>query len=330
MSRTLLAGLLLLSSSCAHHAAAPSSSAAPPSAPRAWQAPLYRDHPLVGRIWDVAQGRFVDEPTLRESLRAARFVLLGERHDQPDHHQLQAELVRALAKDAHPALAFEMLDTAQAPAVADALAHAPGDADALARAVDWERSGWPAWSLYRPVFVAGLEAKLPIVAANLPRAQVRQLVKEGPTALEPALRERLGLDTPVPEDEERAVRAELDRSHCGQLPEAMMGPMALAQRARDAFMADRVLAAATEAGAVLITGNGHARTDRGVPAHLARRAPRTAVRSVALVEVSPDARHPQDYAPLFDTARIPYDYVWFTPAVPEDDPCAPLRKARPQ
>ncbi|MBJ6761649.1 ChaN family lipoprotein [Myxococcaceae bacterium JPH2] len=329
MSRTLLAGLFLMSLSCAGRTPSPSG-AAPPSAPRAWQAPLHRDHPLVGRIWDVAQGRFVDEATLLESLRPARFVLVGERHDQPDHHQLQAELVRALAKDARPALAFEMLDTAQAPAVEASLSKAPGDADALARAVDWEHSGWPAWALYRPVFVAGLEAKLPIVAANLPRTQVRQLVKEGPTALEPELRARLGLDTPVPEDEARAVSEELDRSHCGQLPAAMMDPMALAQRARDAVMADRLLASATPAGAVLIAGNGHARTDRGVPAHLARRAPGVKARSVGLIEVSPDAREPQDYAATFSAARIPYDYVWFTPAVPEEDPCAPLRKARPQ
>ncbi|QSQ24154.1 ChaN family lipoprotein [Pyxidicoccus parkwayensis] len=295
--------------------------------PDGWSSPLYRDHPLTGRIWDVKGGRFVNEAELLKALGAARFVVLGERHDQTDHHRLQAKLVQSLARGGKkPALAFEMLDVSQQPAVDASLARAPKDADALALAVDWAHSGWPDWTLYRPVFAAGLEAGLPVVAANLPRTQVRDLVKRGPEALPPELRTRLELDTPLPEDVARVMREEQDQAHCGQLPSEMLGPMVQAQRARDAMLADRLLTADTGDGGILITGNGHARTDRGVPSYLIRRAPGKPVVSVGLLEVSPESPTPKDYAASFTANALPFDYVWFTPAVPQEDPCAPLRQ----
>ncbi|WP_163787070.1 ChaN family lipoprotein [Myxococcus vastator] len=331
--RTLLTvSVLLFATACSHASATRSASAVePPGAqaplPGGWTSSLHREHPLSGRIWDVKAARFVDAEALRGALTQARFVVLGERHDQPDHHQLQAWLVQALATGGKkPALAFEMLDVGQQAAVDAALAQAPRDADSLALAVNWAGSGWPDWSLYRPVFAAGLEAGLPIVAANLPRAQVRDLVMRGPDALAPELRQRLSLDTPLPEAVEQAMRKEQDEAHCGHLPQELLGPMVQAQRARDAHLADRLLSADQGQGGVLITGNGHARTDRGVPARLAARAPGLEVRSVGLLEVDPKLREPVDYAAAFGAQSLPFDYVWFTPAVPMEDPCAALLK----
>ncbi|NMO14189.1 ChaN family lipoprotein [Pyxidicoccus fallax] len=331
MRPLLAASLLLLVSGCARSAATRSASPAPTgeTLQDGWQSPLHQDHPLVGRIWNVKAARFVDEAELLAALRDARFVVLGERHDQPDHHRLQAKLVRELGSGGRkPALAFEMLDVEQQPAVDASLAKAPGDADALAIAVDWARSGWPDWSLYRPVFSAGLEAGLPVVAANLPRAKVREVVMRGPEALEAPLRERLGLDTPLPEDVAKDMRQEQDQSHCGHLPQEMLGPMVQAQRARDAHLADRLLDADRGDGGVLITGNGHARTDRGVPAHLSRRAPERKVLAVGLLEVDAKSLEPKDYAASYSTGALPFDYVWFTPAMPMEDPCASLRERK--
>src|SRR5512145_3183951 len=83
----------------------------------AWKAPLGREHPLVGRIWDTRAGRFVIPTQLVGELARARYVLLGERHDNPDHHRVQATLVRALlAAGRRPAVAFEMFTADDAPA----------------------------------------------------------------------------------------------------------------------------------------------------------------------------------------------------------------------
>lgn len=325
---SLHVALALLCAGCSTTPSAriePSTADAPPTA--AWLSPLHQEHPLVGGLWDVKQGRWAKEAEVHEALAQARYILLGEQHDNADHHRLQAELVRAIAASGRrPVLAFEMLDVEQQPRVDASLARAPGDVDALALAVGWADSGWPDWSLYRPVFAAGLEAGLPVVGANLPREQVRALVMRGPSAMDAGLRERLGLDAPLPEDVARAMREEMHASHCGQLPESMMEPMVLAQRARDVHMAERMLTTDEGDGAILITGAGHARSDRGVPAILRKRSPERPVLSLGFVEVQPEHLEPRAYTATFGVERLPFDYVWFTPAARRGDPCAAFQK----
>src|SRR2546426_257781 len=128
---------------------------------------LGHDHPLTGRIWNVAQGRFVAMNALAAAVSAARFALLGERHDHPEHHEFQAWLLRRMLESGRrPAVAFEMLDTTQAPALARHLATSPRDAAGLGDAVGWRASGWPEWRLYQPIAEIALAAGLPVVAAR--------------------------------------------------------------------------------------------------------------------------------------------------------------------
>ena len=100
----------------------------------------------------VAAGEFIDSATLVDRLRRGRFVLLGEKHDNPDHHRLQAWLLRALiAAGRRPKLGFEMFTADDAPAIARQLAAHPTDAVGLAEAVNWQRSGWPDWAMYQQI-----------------------------------------------------------------------------------------------------------------------------------------------------------------------------------
>jgi uncharacterized iron-regulated protein len=269
----------------------------------------------------------VERAGLVDQLQRARFVLLGERHDNADHHRLQAEIVRALVRRGRrPAVAFEMFTTDDAPRLARQLAAAPRDADGLAEAVEWARSGWPPWAMYRPIVQAALEAGLPVVAANLSATLTRSLRSQGRAALAPATAAELGLEAPLPPEIQAELQAELRRAHCGQGAEATLERMALIQRARDAQMAASLVDADRGEGAVLITGAGHARGDRGVPMHLRVRRPDASTISLAFVEVSDAWLEPGAYA----AARgwLPFDYVWFTPGVDTPDPCgAPPRPA---
>jgi uncharacterized iron-regulated protein len=84
------------------------------AAPSGWLTRLDRDHALVGKIWDARAAAFVTEAQLFERLRGARFVLLGERHDNPDHHRLQGHVVAALARSGRRfAVVLEMLEISQ-------------------------------------------------------------------------------------------------------------------------------------------------------------------------------------------------------------------------
>ncbi len=277
-------------------------------------------------MWDVTASRFIEARELTARLAAARFVLLGEQHENPDHHALQAQLVRELiAGGRRPAVAFEMFSTDDAPAIARYLTARPKNAAGLGEAVNWQRSGWPDWRFYQPIAQAALDAGLPIAAANLSRAAIDALRKNSLGGLGPALIAQLKLETPPSPSVRAAMAQEIRDSHCGHAPEQMLDRMADIQWARDARMAEALARAGSRDGAVLIAGTGHVRRDRGVPIHVARQAPGASVASLALVEVLAKATAPADYAADFDGA-LPFDYVWFTPRMDNTDPCEKFKK----
>jgi len=287
-----------------------------------WQAPLEREHPLTGRIWDVRTARFVERDALARRLTGARYVLLGEKHDNPDHHQIQAALVRALlASGRRPAIAFEQLTADQAPALARHLASAPRDAAGLAEAVNWKRSGWPDFALYQPIVEAALNAGVPVVAGNLGTATIRSVARGEPGAVPPELSTRYGLDRPLAPAAQARLTAEIRDAHCGHLPAARVDSMVLAQRARDATLADSLVSRADVDGGVLIAGVGHVRADHGVPLYLVARTPSVSIVVVAPLEARDGLTKPEDYAAQFDGA-LPFDFVWFTPRMDYKDPCA--------
>ena len=287
-----------------------------------WKSPLGRNHPLTGHIWDVSSAQFIDRESLVRSLGRADFVLLGERHDNPDHHLLQAEVLRSLiAIGRRPAVGFEMLGLDDASAIANYLATAPNDAAGLGRAVNWNQRGWPDWAMYQPIAEAALQAKLRIVATNLPLTTARKMTRDGFAALDPRAMRELDLDRPPPEPVFARMAADIRDAHCGYAPEKSLKPMVDVQRARDAQMAQSLIAAGDPGGAILIAGAGHVRADYGIPVYLRAKATRKRTVSIAFVEVDTQKTEPQSYALPYPDGRLPFDYVWFTPRIDDEDPC---------
>jgi|CZKU01.1.fsa_nt_gi uncharacterized iron-regulated protein len=297
--------------------------------PANWISALDRDHPLVGKVWSVRAQAYVDDRSVLAAAAGAHFVLLGEKHDNPDHHILQAWILAAIvASGRAPAVAFEQIEADQQGAVNDARREAPRDVDAIARATKWSESGWPPWDTYRPIFEVAISASLPIVAANLAHGVARNLVHEGPSALGAAEQAALGLDSPLPPELDASLREELRASHCGMdMPPAFASGMVMAERARDASLAARMREGDGDArrGAVLIAGTGHTRIDRGVPRELARIAPGETAVSIAFVEVSHADLEPRAHGAAWNANEPPFDFVLFTPRANDDDPCAKMR-----
>jgi uncharacterized iron-regulated protein len=287
-----------------------------------WKSPVDRNHPLTGRIWDVSSARFIDSRSLVIYLARADFLLLGERHDSPDHHLLQADVLRSLiAVGRRPAVGFEMFSVDDAIAIADQLAAAPNDAAGLGSAVNWNERGWPDWAMYQPIAEAALEAKLRIVATNLSHASAKRMRSDGIAALEPRVTRELGLDRPPSESMFANMAADIRDSHCGYASEESVKLMVGVQRARDAQMAHNLIAASDSDGAILVAGAGHVRNDYGVPVYLSTKAPGKLVISLAFLEVDQQKTEPYSYALPYPNGRLPFDYVWFTPRVDDENPC---------
>ena len=278
---------------------------------------------LAGQIWDVHAQRPVTRDELMQQTFEARFVLLGEIHNNADHHRIQHDVLKSLlAKGARPTLAMEQLDAEYQTAIDQALA-APGvSGDSVAAAGHFDRKSWGNAN-YGPLIAMAVGARLPIAAMNLSRGEARRVASSGFTALGDGRSVTLQLDGTWNAAREATLRQEILDAHCGQLPDSALPGMVMAQRARDAVMAD-VLLNRTTGSAVAILGRGHARNDVGVPLYLAQRMPRAKLVSIGLVEVDQKLTSALDYFAA-NTEGSHFDYVWLTTRAARGDPCAELR-----
>lgn len=238
-------------------------------------------------------------------IQAAQALLLGEVHDNPHAHRARLELLRARIDGGwRPAIAMEQFDRERQPDL-DRAAATCKDAACVVRTAAPARSGWD-WPLYAPLIELALRHRLPLVAANVSATDTMRVVREGFAAgLDAGTVAAFGLDAPLPADLMAGQREAVATGHCNLLPVSMLDGMARAQIVRDVWMAQVVRTHAPR-GVVLVAGNGHLRTDLGVPRWLDAET-RRASRVVAFAE-------PGDTGP-FDDVRI-------VPAQPRPDPCA--------
>lgn len=267
----------------------------------AWQSSEGRGDAQLGQIRDLARGQSLTPEQLVERLAGAPRVLLGEKHDNPDHHALQLWLLQALeSRRAQGSLLLEMLEPEQQPLVDALRAKTPLPVD-LPKALAWQQ-GWD-WAMYGPIVRHALQQPYPLLAANLSPGEVGEAYRHplspaGERSNAPAVLENL--------------REQVRAGHCNLLPESQIPAMLAVQQQRDRRIAERLQAAAQPA--LLLTGSYHARKDLGVPLHLADLQAKGESVVVLLAEVGEEVQPGMA------------DYVWYTAALPEQDYCAQLRK----
>lgn len=268
---------------------------------------------LQNRIWDSSSGRFIDKQLFMQQLVAADYILLGETHDNPAHHQIQNEILQKLIyADVKPAFIMEMLDISDQAAIDEFMqkSTAAGDFD---KAVGFSKKGWD-WELYRPLVTTAIEEKLLFKGGNLSRSQLTGLVRGQPITDFPELTPMLEQADRLPDQVRNDLREEIIASHCGKLPDSMVPGMMQAQIARDAMLALQTKNAGKPA--VLIAGAGHTRLDRAVPYFLSLLDPQSRIISLGMKGVSHDFS-PQQKAQWESL----YDYAWYTATVEREDPC---------
>lgn len=264
----------------------------------------YGDHPLVARIWSLAEHRFITPKTLMKHLRGGSIILIGERHDQPDHHRLQAWILDGLQPGA--LVGFEMLDEADVPRM-----NGVADASSIGHRTRWADSGWPDFEIYRPIFDALFKRKHTPAAIHPSRGRIRALMGS-PTSQQA---DGEAEDDPVSTEGMAALKADIKKAHCGHATPALVKAMVRAQRFKDRFMSARLNVLAKGRQAVVIAGNGHVRKDYGMPNYLSGSS-----LSIGILEVDPDRLKPSDY-----DSEI-YDFIWFTPRLDDLDACSKFRR----
>ena len=287
--------------------------------PQTWESPLYADGQLVGKIWDSNRDQFIDQQQLIQRINDSRYLLLGEKHDNPDHHALQKTMLDYyLQQQRVGSVAFEMMESDKQELLDEIANIEFSGLDQIRNYLQWDEEGWD-WPFYGPLIESSYNAGVGISAGNITSEFMGQVYGGGLPA---------GAVDVLDETVIEKLNAGIDESHCGMLPESQFPAMVRVQQARDFSMAGSVSAKESSGKLnVLIAGNFHVRQDLGVPNYLLAADDtlnRNQIVSLSFQEVDSSELSPQEYLQQFNEVKA-FDFIWFTPAISNEDYCASLR-----
>ena len=233
-----------------------------------------------------------------DALLPADVLLIGEQHDAAEHHKIEERVITLLAaRGLLAAVALEMADSG----VSTAALKPSSSEEQTRHALKWDNKSWP-WTAYSPAVMTAVRAGVPVLGANLPRAQMQDSMGDSK------------LDVQLPGPALKAQQQGVRIGHCNLLPESQITPMTRIQIAKDITMANTLSQAVLPGKVVvLLAGSGHVDRFLGVPQHL------PADLKVKAVRLRPGDAPDHEKADAFDS-------IWPTPALPEVDYCADLEE----
>ena len=157
------------------------------SQPAAAPSTVPTDHPTIvngyvpERVFDTRQKAFGDFETMLADLARADVVLVGEQHDDPNTHRLEAAILAGLLRRRVPlTVSLEMFERDVQSGVDAYLAGRVSEEEFLKGARPWPRYGTD----YRSLVEMAKAHGWPVVAANVPRKYASEIAKAGLAPLE--------------------------------------------------------------------------------------------------------------------------------------------------
>lgn len=253
--------------------------------------PLQTARVSDGQIVDLKSDKTITKQELLAELAVARQLIIGEKHDNAGHHQIELWLIQNLpTRRPQGSVLLEMLTADQQPRVNQVKRRLKDDPvvrdGRIQELLNWQK-GWP-WEMYGDIVMQALRAPYPLLNANIDRDRVMALYKknefpEGKKSTAPAVQE--------------ALRETIIAMHEGSIEGQQLASMLSVQQQRDRYMARQLLDA--PAPSLLIAGGYHASKSIGVPLHIEDLAPGT--QPVVLMLAEKGMNITIDHA----------DYVWF-------------------
>ena len=264
--------------------------------------------------------RSFDLNTFLKKTQKSDVVLLGESHQNAEHHLAQAKILKQIViRGQSPTVIMEMISADQIDALNAYRNGARKDANDLAVVLRWNESGWPNFNLYAPVFEEILKGDLPLRHGAPELGVLHSWRSKNPIddIGEPYdfLRNKFG--------SEKAIKVlsswkdQIYEAHCGIIDEEDLYNATVQQMRRDKYLAHQIDKALLDGAkvVVVIAGSSHTRYDRGIPLYLNGANKST---SLYLKEINSNK---VDRINSFN-----HDYIWLTDSSPKDDTCDKLNR----
>ncbi|HVJ28313.1 MAG TPA: ChaN family lipoprotein [Vicinamibacterales bacterium] len=132
------------------------------------------------RVFDTRQQAFVDFEVMLAGISEVDVVFVGEMHDDPNTHLLEAAILDGLQRRKRsPVVSLEMFERDAQGAIDGYLAGRIGEEEMLKGARPWPRYATD----YRLLVERAKEARWPVIAANVPRSIAQKVAKGGKDAI---------------------------------------------------------------------------------------------------------------------------------------------------
>ncbi len=258
-------------------------------------------------LMEMHRRRPISLAQLPAFVKDATFILIGEQHDNAQHHQFQAQVIETLVQAGRAVIVgMEMFDrTKQHPLNLWTLNRL--SEPEFIEMSDWKNQWGFDFALYRPIFEVVYRYRLRLVALNVPRTLVRQVARAGWASVPPE--ERLGLPDPdLSQHDHRLLFETLMGGHPGT--HSPLDNLYAAQVVWDIGMADSALrylertVPSPNLAFVILAGNGHVMYDVGISLRIRQRSNHTTATIVCL---------PPQPKPIPVRASLA-DFVWHPPS----------------
>ncbi len=219
----------------------------------------------------IKDGQRIGVEQMIAEVRNAPVILVGERHDDASHHELQLDVIKGLQKNwKHLAIGVEMFEIDSQPALDDWIAGKTREEQFVrVYQANWRNLNW---GLYRDIFLFARDHGIPMAALNAPYRIVEKVARQGFSALSIAELRALPAEStgPVSDENLRFMTAYFPMH--GRNGEAFRY-LCEAQALRNRVMAKEILLyLARHPGShmVVLTGGGHVWGKGGIPAELGK------------------------------------------------------------
>ena len=205
----------------------------------------------------------VGPDALLDDVARREVVLLGETHDDADHHRWQLHTLAALhSRRPDMVLGFEMFPRSAQP-VLERWVAGELSAERFLEEVRWDEVWSLPADLYLPLFEFARLHRIPMVALNVERQLAQAVAEKGWEGVPETEREGVSRPAPAPQ----AYLDELERAHREHASRIPFRNFVQAQQTWDRAMA-QALASRRGRLAVGIVGSGHLRHGHGIALQL--------------------------------------------------------------
>ena len=221
-------------------------------------------------LYDINRSREISLAEAMPALKLNRIILIGEHHNNEEHHAAQLAVIRALKESgAKMAVGLEMFRSDSQPAL-DRWVEGTLDESEFKK-IFFDNWSYP-WSTYGMIFNYARDKKIPLIGLNVPREITRQVAQQGFKSLNETQRAKLS-----------NITCRVDKEYMDYIKKAFgahaHGNLNFTYFCEAQLVWDNIMAVNAleyldknpEATLVVLTGTGHAQKD-AMPRQIRKRS----------------------------------------------------------